>query len=292
LLLLLLPSPSQATMNQDQAAQFEQAINDCINAAVAAALAARPPPQQQPPAAVSAVAVKLPEFWTSDPVMWFRQAEACFRRSNITTSSTMYDHVLMKLPEAVVISVRSLINEIQPGANDAYERLKERLTDSYAKTRWQQAFALIKHPDLGDRRPSALMDEMLALLPTGARSDDTIFLALFLLRLPTSMRDHLAAADHKNAADMARHDDTIWDSRAGETAVAAVAAPVDAVAARSPARDSRRRSLDRRQPGGQRQQRRQTPGPDRRRDQSLCYYHGRFGKKAHKCEAPCSWTEN
>ncbi len=41
----------------------------------------------------------------------------------------MYDHVLMKLPEAVVISVRNLINEIQPGANDSYERLKERLTD-------------------------------------------------------------------------------------------------------------------------------------------------------------------
>jgi hypothetical protein len=88
--------------------------------------------------------------------MWFRQAEACFRRSNITQSSTMYDHVLMKQLEAVVISVRNLINEIQPGANDSYERLKERLTDSYAKTRWQQAFALIKHPDLGDRRPSAL----------------------------------------------------------------------------------------------------------------------------------------
>jgi hypothetical protein len=118
------------------------------------------------------------------------------------------------------------------------------------------------------------------------RSDDTIFLALFLLRLPTSMRDHLAAAD------MARHADTIWDSRAGESAVAAVAAPVEAVAARSPTRDSRRRSPDHRQQGGQRQQRRKTPGPDRRRDQSLCYYHSRFGKKAHKCEAPCSWTEN
>jgi hypothetical protein len=99
------------------------------------------------------------------------------------------------------------------------------------------------------------MDEMLALLPTGARSDDTIFLALFLLRLPTSIRDHLAAADHKTAADMARHADSIWDSRAGETAVATVAAPVDAVAARSPARDSRRRSPDRRQQGCQRQQR-------------------------------------
>jgi len=227
-------------MNADQAEQFEAAINARINAAVAAALAARPPPPQQQAAAVSTVAVKLPEFWTSDPIMWFRQAEACFRRSNITQSSTMYDHVLMKLPEAVVISVRNLINEIQPGANDSYERLKERLTDSYAKTRW----------------------------------------------------DHLAAADHKTAADMARHADTIWDSRAGESAVAAVAAPVEAVAARSPSRDSRRRSPDRRQQGGQRQQRRQTPGPDRKRDQSLCYYHGRFGKKAHKCEAPCAWTEN
>jgi hypothetical protein len=66
-------------------------------------MAARPPPAQQQLASVSAVAVKLPEFWTSDPIMWFWQAEACFRRSNITTSSTMYDHVLMKLPEAVVI---------------------------------------------------------------------------------------------------------------------------------------------------------------------------------------------
>jgi hypothetical protein len=136
------------------------------------------------------------------------------------------------------------------------------------------------------------MDEMLALLPTGARSDDTIFLVLFLLRLPTSMRDHLAAADHKTAADMAHHADTIWNLRDGETAVTAVSAPVDDVASCSPARDSRRRSPDRRQPRGHRQKRKPTPGPDRRCDQSLCYYHGRFGKKAHKCEAPCSWTEN
>jgi hypothetical protein len=61
-------------MNLEQEAQFEAAINARINAAVAAAMVARSPPPQQPPAAVSAVAVKLPEFWTSDPIMWFRQA--------------------------------------------------------------------------------------------------------------------------------------------------------------------------------------------------------------------------
>jgi hypothetical protein len=115
--------------------QFEQAINLQIQQAVAAAMQSVPTPNVNVAAAalsVNAVGVKLPEFWTSDPVMWFRQAEACFRRS--------------------------------------------------------------KHPDLGDRRPSMMMNEMLALLPAGARTDDTLFLALFLLRLPVSMRDHLAAA--------------------------------------------------------------------------------------------------
>ncbi len=114
--------------------QFEQAINLQIQQAVAAAMQSVPTPNVNvAPAAVNvnAVGVKLPDFWTSDPVMWFRQAEACFRRSNITVSGTKFDHVLMKLPEAVVISVRSLINEIQPTDNDAYERLKERLTESY-----------------------------------------------------------------------------------------------------------------------------------------------------------------
>jgi hypothetical protein len=103
--------------------QFEQAINLQIQQAVAAALKSVPSPSVNvaPAAAavnVNAVGVKLPEFWTSDPVMWFRQAKACFRRSNITVSGTKFDHVLMKLPEAVVISVRSLINEIQPTDGD------------------------------------------------------------------------------------------------------------------------------------------------------------------------------
>jgi hypothetical protein len=43
-------------MNADQEAQFEAAIN----------------------ATVAAIAVKLPEFWTSDPIMWFRQAGLAF----------------------------------------------------------------------------------------------------------------------------------------------------------------------------------------------------------------------
>jgi len=107
-----------------------------IAAAIAAAAAAANPPPAHP---VAAVGIKLPEFWVSDPVMWFAQAEAVFRRSNITVRFTKYDHVLMKLPEAVVVSVRNLVSSIKPTDLDANEKLKARLTASYAKTRWHSS---------------------------------------------------------------------------------------------------------------------------------------------------------
>jgi len=207
-------------MTPEQQEEFEKAVQQHIQLAVNAALA-NMPQQPPPPAAavtVNAVAVKLPEFWKADPNTWFSQAEASFRRSNVTASYTKYDHVLMKLPCDVVMSVRDLVNSMQPNTPDAYEQLKARLTDSYAKTRWQQVFALIDLPALGDRRPSHLMNEMLALLPTGSNKDDSLFLGLFQRKLPTTMRDHLAAADHQTATSMAKHADVLWDARCAAAA--------------------------------------------------------------------------
>jgi hypothetical protein len=66
------------------------------------------------------------------------------------------------------------------------------------------------------------MNEMLTLLTTGDSNDSTIFLALFLRRLPASMRDHLAAVNLMMASNMARHTDILWDSTSGELAIPAV----------------------------------------------------------------------
>jgi hypothetical protein len=54
---------------------------------------------------------------------------------------------------------------------------------------------------------------MLALLPTGENKDGAIFLGIFLRKLPTTMRDHLAAANHTTAAAMSAHADVLWDAR-------------------------------------------------------------------------------
>ena len=105
-----------------QQQEFEAAIQQHIQQAVAAALAGMPQPTP-PTVNVNAVAVKLPDFWPADPQTWFHQAEAAFRRSNVTVSYTKYDHVLMKLPTDVVMSVRDLVNTMQPNTLDAYEQL-------------------------------------------------------------------------------------------------------------------------------------------------------------------------
>jgi hypothetical protein len=215
-----------------EAAAAAAAIQLQITRAVAAAMAAHvaAPAAAVPVVPVAHFAVKLPTFWTTDPDMWFFQAECSFNRSRITTSYTKFEHVVTRLPEEVMISVRCLLQEMTPTTEDAYEQLKEALTTSYGRTRWQRGFAIIDHPDLGDRRPSRMMSEMLALLPTGT-APDLLFLCLFLRRLPASMRDHLAAADHKTTAAMAAHADLLWDSRAGQS-VASIAESVAAVAAR------------------------------------------------------------
>jgi hypothetical protein len=136
------------------------------------------------------------------------------------------------------------------------------------------------------------------------RSPDSLFLALFLRRLPSSIRDHLAAKDHKTATEMGKpcryslgcQECRVCQRAVSDSLAAESVRSASPRAARSPVR--RVRSPDRRcdTPKGPQHRRRPTPGrQDNRSGNSnhrLCFYQDRYGMKALKCHAPCSWTEN
>jgi hypothetical protein len=190
----------------------------------------------------------------------------------VTSSSGKFDYVLMKLPTEVLKSIRSVLQTAPAAGEDCYEQLS-----SHGRSKWKLANQLLDHPALGDSRPSALMDSMLAVLPPGEQAG-VVFLAMFLRRLPTDLRDHLAGKDFDTPQQMAEHADVLWDARAG---AAGSVSHVARSREQSPAR-GRRRS-----PGRSPRGRQQTPGPG-----GLCFYHHRFKARAHKCVPPCTWAEN
>ena len=105
---------------------------------------------------------KLPPFWTSQPQVWFQQAEAQFTIRKITKDEIKYSHIVAALDQDTAGRLLDLLRD--PPLAHKYAAIKTRLIKTFGLTRRVRANRLLQMGDLGDRPPSALMDEMLALL--------------------------------------------------------------------------------------------------------------------------------
>ena len=137
---------------------------------------------------------------------------------------------------------------------------------------------LLDYPALGDKRPSELMDTMLALLPAGESPDTTIFRVLFMRRLPSDMRQQLAAREYATPEEMAEQADVLYDAR-GPAVIAA------ALNRRNSSPAERRRSPEDRE-SRPRDRRAATPGATK-----ICWIHKKWGAAAHNCVKPCSYRQ-
>jgi hypothetical protein len=188
---------------------------------------------------------------------------------------TMFNHVVAKLPPEVVASVRDI--PLAPPLNESYKTLKTRLVSSFAPSKWEQVSRLLHFPDLGDRRPTALMDAMLASLPTGASSNCELFQGIFLERMPDYIRLHLSLPIFETAHKMTIMADALW---AGHVKSSSGGLPVSAM---FPSRNNR--SPDHRPSSPTADQPlSRTPGVS-----THCRLHRKFGRDAPACHPPCSW---
>ena len=86
--------------------------------------------KETPTEFVTKVSVKLPDFWTEDPDLWFLHTEAAFRNAQITQSKTKFDHIVQKLPQKIMVSVHSLIMGSAASSETPYKDLKAKLVSS------------------------------------------------------------------------------------------------------------------------------------------------------------------
>ncbi len=104
-------------------------------------------------------------------------------------------------------------------------------------------------------KPSVLMGKLKQHLPAGVSPDNDLFLAMFLVRLPPSMRETVGAGNHTTAAAMVKAADSLWDARGGHDPTVAAAMT-------------------------------QNPG------NGVCKFHNYYANRAHRCAPPCAWSEN
>ena len=251
--------------------------------------------------AISAINLKLPPFWPSDPHLWFAQVEAQFSTRGITAQKTKYEYVVASLSPEFATQVRDLILRVP--ATSAYDTLKRQLiarTALPAERRLQQLF---QSTELGDQRPSQLLRRMQQLLAEDAAGlDSTLLREMFLQRLPSNVRMVLASAgEGKTLEELAQLADRIITaapfSVAGatnpqppgeldelRTEIAKLRETIATLATSTP--PARHRSPSPRRPS------RLPSPPPRLAPTGMCWYHSRFGARARKCTPPCSYSGN
>lgn len=213
--------------------------------------------------------VSLPTFWPNNAAVWFVRAEQEWVIKSISTQATKYAYLVSALSEEVSMRVADkLVGDLSA---THYDDLKQHLLKVYTKSDYEKAKLLLDLPQLGDNKPSELMNKMLSYLPAGVDTADPGFLfrAIFLERMPTDIRAHLVALKTETMTALADKADELFASRVVPSFmldqtfddIPQHADDVPVCAARNSPVDS----------------------------STQCWYHATFGASASKCRAPCSY---
>lgn len=261
---------------------------------------------------------RLAEFWTQNPKLWFAQAEGSFELNGETSSRRKFFRVLAVLDSSVVRQVSDLVENVP--LYNPYEALKARLLSASKVSDFQKAEKVMSMPPLGERKPSALMAEMLELCPRGWENENW-FKFMFLSRLPQHVRVLMRGVPMTDLRLMAEAADEVAGmfvsgSVPGSGAVLNHVSQeqVETLAAMRPVQQQQQQQQ---QP--KKQQQSQPGKPQQpfkkgktkkdfsgeksseskesrlaRESAGLCWAHWRFGAKCWKesCSAPCVLAEN
>jgi len=238
---------------------------------------------------VNRVTIKPPPFWKGDPAIWFAQIEAQFALSGITNDTTKYFHVISAVDTGILSQVADIIQT--PPATEKYDTLKTRLIDISTDSKDKKLRKLLSDVELGDRKPSVLLNEMQRL--GGNALSNELLKSLWLQHLPVTTQSCLAVT--KGSLDeLARLADQVAEIGQPRS-VAAVSSDKTAELLQTLIKEVAELKLERQSRSDKAfQPRSQSRSKSRSRYRQweqprddLCFYHTNFKMKAKKCVEPC-----
>nr|CAB3260870.1 uncharacterized protein LOC100176143 [Phallusia mammillata] len=155
--------------------------------------------------------VRLPEFWPDTAELWFATVESVLENNLVFGERERYNIVLTSLKQEQIKQIRHVIMD-RDGAMP-YTNLKAALIKCYEVNEVQRINTLLNDTILGDKRSSALLNEMKSLLGncgTHSPTLETLFKKVFLDRLPSNVRLILASDYDTSIETLAAKADSIW----------------------------------------------------------------------------------
>jgi hypothetical protein len=235
--------------------------------------------QQTEPPAEQSGRVKLPDFWPQAPGIWFARAELRFEVSRVTSERQRFAYAVDALNYESLSLVADLVES--PPADRPYSVLKERLLLAHQLSPVQKAIKLMEMPDLGDRRPSQLLADLLQVCPPGEQSS-AFFRGSFIKRLPAEIQVHLANSESADLKALAQTADQLWLTHRRPFPVAVLSTPEEQEAS-----ETLIAAVNAKQGG-------KGKAGKKKKLITYCFVHHKYGKDARRCENPeqCMWTGN
>lgn len=270
---------------------------------------------------VNAIAIKLPPFWKEYPHAWFLTVESQFNTRNISVEKTKYDYVLQSLPVEIVTSVFDLISS--SGNSDApYTDLKNALISRNSVSESKRVEQLLSSEELGDKTPSQFYIRMKSLSSQSQSQliNDDLLKELWLRRLPSLISALVKSSGKTDIKDVLQVADSVhetmhqqnFNTNFGVNAIASsstsdiamlelklqnqrLESEISEIKQMLSNKNNYSNNYDRNRSPGRynsnfRSFRNRSKSPRRNEGNGLCFYHQKFGRKAHKCVPPCNWN--
>lgn len=240
----------------------------------------------------ASVAIKLPDFWKSDPAMWFAQAEAQFVLAGVTRDATKFYHIIAKVDQSVLCHISDLV--ANPPEDDKYKAIKDRLLSRFEMSAQAKMEKLLNSCDLGDMKPTHMLARMQDLA-AGLKVDDGLMKMLFLNRLPANVKTVLTIHDGtlSRLAEMADKMVESSYTHIAATASQAAFAPQDELGeqiAYLTAEIKKLKGVGRHRSERSRSSSRVRQGTSDR--DNICWYHRKYAAQAHQCREPCAFKNS
>lgn len=277
-----------------------------------------PQPQASPPGA-SLGHMRMPAFDEDAVDIWFSQVESIFTVTRTTDDLLRFNVAKAIVPAKHLKQFRSII--VTPPTNGtAYTELKQKIIDYFAETESTRLRRLLSDVQLGDRRPSRLLDEMREL--SNNSMDEKMLGQIWRQRLPQNVQQILAGAQEATSlADLAKMADSIQEVEKQRTVgaitaqssivsdtnaaiIAAITELTKKVSALATANNGAVGNGSGRRSRSQYRSRAATPAPNsgtsnnaaanannENAGPSQCWYHRMYANEARKCVQPCSFQQ-